>query len=235
MKAFITLLCFLAWANLSPAQTTNFHSDYFRTFDGQSFTNADVRKLNAVFALVSFDAGGAKVALTNLPSEIREALGFNPEAANQFLGQQRSRSVAIVESQRRARHAAMEARKERTMRYVGTQLVDIDDFQTINAKIELVLTNGIICRPLIKKVLPPVLPPSYMQSIGASPIIGHPAEHEVEVDKIIFILCPSFGLAEGQRWTGTAVPCGTFTYRSSFEAESTLEQYDVGRPYVRTD
>src|SRR4051812_4929564 len=56
-----------------------------------TYTNCTVKAFNAADAIISFNGGGAKVAISNLPPEIQAQLKYKPSDA-----------AAVIETNRRA-------------------------------------------------------------------------------------------------------------------------------------
>ena len=86
------------------------------TADGIAYTNARIEHVTPVEAIVWFQSGIARVALTNLPPDLQKQYPYDAAAAEQFLAGQQVQREKIAAAQmtiRRARQAWMtdQARK----------------------------------------------------------------------------------------------------------------------------
>jgi hypothetical protein len=61
----------------------------------KTYTNATITRVNPAEATVIFDGGGAQVAVSNLPPELRERYHYDPQTAARFLAEQRERKAAL--------------------------------------------------------------------------------------------------------------------------------------------
>jgi outer membrane protein assembly factor BamB len=103
-------------AGLVGAQTNELHFDVLHTLDGHSYVNATITRRNATYATVIFDGGGARVAFTNLSTNIQQAFGFDPvraqaetELENRTKQQSQQLQAAAVSAQLKARIAREKA------------------------------------------------------------------------------------------------------------------------------
>lgn len=73
-----TLIFLILSAASTTAETNRFPS---LRVGSSTYTNAEIRAVTATDLIISFDGGGAKVALTNLSPELQKRFGYDPAKA----------------------------------------------------------------------------------------------------------------------------------------------------------
>jgi len=182
------------------AQTNYFN--VLNTLDGQSFTNATITSVTPAYAIVMYDGGGTRVALTNLPSRIQKQYHYDPASASAEMGLIEKKKLALKEAQLAAFKALQESEKDKLFRIVNGEVVSKSKFVSAWGYIYKVLPDGIICGPSQRRSSNSGYQASESQSIGFSYIIPASSTESLPGNKHIFIHCPIAGLAVGQSWGG---------------------------------
>lgn len=78
-------------ASLTASAQTNFFP--LLKAGGTTYTNATIRSVTAADAIVSFDGGGARVALSNLTPDLQKRFGYDPQKAKLALVKDAERRI----------------------------------------------------------------------------------------------------------------------------------------------
>ena len=231
MKAFAVLM--LA-AGLAAAQTNEIHCDVLHTLDGEALTNATVKRMNAIFAIVLFDGGGKKIAFTNLSGDIQKRFGFDPVKAQAELDLQARQKQEAKDKLAAQVKARWDAQNDMLFRIVDDKVFATSLFQHLHGRVSQVLTNGIVLQ-LYERIEQRHRYSSHLtenESMGigylAGPAGSYTTYSDVLRDKMVFIKCPFHGLAEGQDWSGLCLRTGTFSLLEADGNRRVLEKYDTG-------
>lgn len=60
------------------------------TIDGRTYTNCNIKPLNAAFATIVHAGGGSKVPISSLPADIQKLLNYDPAAAELAMADQKA-------------------------------------------------------------------------------------------------------------------------------------------------
>jgi hypothetical protein len=226
MKSIVTLM--LA-AGLAAGQTNEVHFDVLRTLDGQTISNATVKPMSAAYVIVFFDAGGAKIALTNLPADVQKQFGFDPAKAQAELDLQARQKQEAKDRWEAQMKASQDAERDRLFRIVDDRLVPVASFSSLHGHVSKVMANGVIMllyeRMAQNHRYSGVVTAN--QSVGAYGGAGgggvYTTYSDELGDKSVFVKCPVRGIAEGQDWRGLCLHTGTYSNDGQV-----LEKYDTG-------
>ena len=190
------------------AETNEIHVDILRTADGQTYSNATVKPMNAAFAIVDFDAGGAKVAFTNLPQDIQALLGFDSAKARAELDLEGYKKQQTKEANEAAIEAQREAQKDRLYRIVEGKIVSVSAFAEIHGLVFDVKPNGLEIQ-LYDHIAQNHRYSGVVSDNGGDGAYTGPAgggAFTTYTDQLngqmAFIHCPIRNIAEGQDWRG---------------------------------
>jgi hypothetical protein len=220
------------------ASPSDLHFDVLHTLEGKAFTNATITRVTAAYAIVDFDGGGIKIALTNLPEGIRNQVGFDSQRAQEEINADKQKKKDTEQKRMAAISDQEEAEKDRSLRWIDGKLVHLYAFDSMPGyTIAQVLSNGVLAEFHYSAAASKsgFLTENQRSGAYAGPgEVARPAS--IGNDKTIFIRCPTNGLVDGQAWDGYCFRTGTYSYKRSDGTTATLEKYDTGLSYsTKTD
>ena len=105
-----------------------------------SYTNASIIRTTPAYAVVSFEGGLAKVAMTNLPDTLQKQFGYDPEKAAALLAAEEKHRLAVVKA--RADQARLIASLRGTNQTIQIKVV-LDDYGQCQTSVGQIYAIGL--------------------------------------------------------------------------------------------
>jgi len=103
-KFFVVLLAaLLSYCFICGGADTNFYP--VLKIGSQTYTNVHIGQVTPGDAIVFFDGGGARIALSNFPSWLQSRLNYHPKKAVQYLQQQQQKQQQLQQQEAAAQKA----------------------------------------------------------------------------------------------------------------------------------
>ncbi len=211
-RGVATLLMSWALFGLASAEDWNVH--------GHIYHGVTIIKHDAVYVTILCDDGGARIAMTDLPSDLQKKLNYDPAAAKKQTDQETAQDEA---------YKVKKTVYDGAFHAVGTIIQVLPDgilaqFDATGNKVHENTTT----QTSAVGVQTGTSALGQGADVTTSSVTYHTQyDHEQLHSDCAFILCDTTGLAEDQNWKGTIWIVGSYSYTTVEGVSKTVPKYTI--------